>query len=103
MQIIGSAGHGRGSGNITAPERRKVGQAVGNQMPDVAAALHNGQVKVLFLPGSNFLNSFADAGDIEAGLAKTDLVISYDLFMNATARACGIWTTANGRRSRKPP
>ena len=36
--------------------------------------------------GTNMLSSFADAGAVAMGLERTPLVISYDLFLNETAR-----------------
>jgi anaerobic selenocysteine-containing dehydrogenase len=43
-------------------------------------------VRVLLLFGTDMLSSFADAGQVAAGLARTDLVVCHDLFMNDTAR-----------------
>jgi anaerobic selenocysteine-containing dehydrogenase len=38
------------------------------------------------LMGTNMLSSFADAGDVAVGLARTALVVSHDLFLNDTAQ-----------------
>jgi predicted molibdopterin-dependent oxidoreductase YjgC len=38
------------------------------------------------LLGTDMLSSYADAGNLAEGLAHTDLLVSYDLFMNDTAR-----------------
>ncbi len=38
------------------------------------------------LMGTNMFSSFADAGDVALGLQRTKLVVSYDLFLNETAR-----------------
>jgi len=81
----GSAAHGRGLGNIAAPERRAPGSAWPNQMSDVAAALREGRVRTLFQMGSNMLSSFPDASAAAQGLARTDLIVSHDLFLNHTA------------------
>ncbi len=43
-------------------------------------------VRVLLLLGTDMLSSFADAGRVAEGLARQDLVVSYDLFLNDTAR-----------------
>jgi anaerobic selenocysteine-containing dehydrogenase len=43
-------------------------------------------VRVLLLFGTDMLSSFADANRVAAGLARQDLVASYDLFMNDTAQ-----------------
>jgi len=82
----GSAAHGRGLGSIIEPGRRKRSQRVPNQMSAVTAALRAGEIRTLFLMGTNMLSSYADAGDVAAGLQRTSLVVSQDLFMNDTAR-----------------
>jgi anaerobic selenocysteine-containing dehydrogenase len=43
-------------------------------------------IRVLFLLGTDMLSSFADAESVAEGLARTDLVVTHDLFMNDTAR-----------------
>jgi anaerobic selenocysteine-containing dehydrogenase len=82
----GGASHGQALGNITAIERRPPGRYVPNQMARITDALVDGTVRVLFLMGTDMLSSFADATQVADGLARTDLVISHDLFMNDTAR-----------------
>jgi anaerobic selenocysteine-containing dehydrogenase len=82
----GSAAHGRGLGSITAEERRAPGSARPNQMPAVTAALRAGEIRTLLLLGSNMLSSFADAGAVAQGLARTRMLVSHDLFLNDTAR-----------------
>jgi anaerobic selenocysteine-containing dehydrogenase len=57
-----------------------------NQMPDIAKAMSDGQLKALLLLGTNMLSSFADAGAIAHGLDKVEMVVCVDLFMNDTAR-----------------
>ena len=82
----GSAAHGRGLASIVA-ERRAPGTAMPNQMSAVAAALCEGRIENLLLMGTNMLSSFADAADVATGLQRTRLVVSYDLFLNDTARS----------------
>ncbi len=82
----GSAAHGRGLGNITAPERRAPGTAMPNQMSAVTAALREGRIHNLLLMGTNMLSSFSDTNALAEGLDRTRLVVSYDLFLNDTAR-----------------
>jgi anaerobic selenocysteine-containing dehydrogenase len=82
----GSAAHGRGLGSITEPGRRRPGTVIPNQMSAVTAALRQGRIQTLLLMGTNMLSSFADAADVEKGLQRTPLVVSYDLFLNDTAR-----------------
>lgn len=57
-----------------------------SHMSSMTAALSAGQLDVLFLFGTNMLSSFADANELERGLARLKLIVSYDLFMNGTAR-----------------
>ncbi len=80
--------HGAGThfANITADDRRPPGRYVPNQMSRIADALVDGTVRVLVLAGTDMLSSFADAGRVAEGLARLDLVVSFDLFMNDTAR-----------------
>lgn len=82
----GSAAHGRGLADIRASDRRPAGTTIPNQMSAITAALQDGRVKVLLLLGTNMLSSFADSGQVAAGLDRADLVVSHDLFMNDTAR-----------------
>jgi anaerobic selenocysteine-containing dehydrogenase len=82
----GGASHGQALGNITAMARRPPGRYVPNQMPRITEALRDGSVRVLFLLGTDMLSSFADAEHVAEGLARTDLVVVHDLFMNDTAR-----------------
>jgi anaerobic selenocysteine-containing dehydrogenase len=82
----GSAGHGRGGGNIAAPERRVPGSAIPNQMSAMLDALGAGRIRTLLLMGTNMLSSFAEADTVAAGLDRVGLVVSYDLFLNETAR-----------------
>jgi anaerobic selenocysteine-containing dehydrogenase len=82
----GSAAHGRGLGSIIEPGRRAPGTIIPNQMSAVTAALREGRIQTLLLMGTNMLSSFADVADVELGLQRTNLVVSYDLFLNDTAR-----------------
>ncbi len=83
----GSATHGQALNNdLLALERRPPGRYIPNQMPRITEALRDGDVRVLLLFGTDMLSSYADAGGLADGLARTDLVVSYDLFMNDTAR-----------------
>jgi anaerobic selenocysteine-containing dehydrogenase len=83
--------------NLSAPERRPPGKFIPNQMPDIAKALSNGQLKVLLLLGTNMLSSFADAGRVANGLDKAELVVCVDLFMNETARRLRAMVTSPAR------
>jgi anaerobic selenocysteine-containing dehydrogenase len=82
----GAASHGQAMRDITLPERRQPGDYVPNQMPRVTEALVSGRVRALLLFGTDMLSSFAAAGDLADGLARADLVVSHDLFLNDTAR-----------------
>jgi len=82
----GSRSHGQDLRDITALERRPPGSYVPSQMSRITEALVEGQVRVLLLFGTNMLSSFADADAVATGLARADLVVCHDLFMNDTAR-----------------
>ncbi len=82
----GSAAHGRGLGSIIEPGRRTLAQAIPNQMPAITAALRDGRIETLLLMGTNMISSFADSNELARGLQRTRLLVSYDLFLNETAR-----------------
>ena len=83
----GAAVHGQALNNdMVALDRRPAGRYSPNQMPRITEALLDGDVRVLLLFGTDMLSSYADAASLAQGLARTDLVVSYDLFMNDTAR-----------------
>ena len=84
----GSASHGQALASVVALDRRPPGDYVPNQMARVTEALLERRVRALLLLGTDMLSSFADAGRVSEGLALTDLVVSYDLFLNDTARQC---------------
>ncbi|PWU23149.1 MAG: hypothetical protein C5B48_09160, partial [Candidatus Rokuibacteriota bacterium] len=82
----GARSHGQELTDITALDRRPSGRYIPNQMSRVTQALRAGDIRVLLLFGTDMLSSFADAGRVADGLARTELVVSYDLFMHETAR-----------------
>jgi anaerobic selenocysteine-containing dehydrogenase len=82
----GSATHGQGLTSIVAEERRPPGNWIPNQMPLVTEAMLDGRVRTMLLLGTNMVSSYADAGRVAEGLARLDLVVAYDLFLNDTAR-----------------
>jgi anaerobic selenocysteine-containing dehydrogenase len=82
----GSSSHGQALANIAAEEHRPPGTYIPSQMPRITEALQSRRVQVLLLFGTNMLSSFADANALAAGLERTSLVVSHDLFMNDTAR-----------------
>jgi anaerobic selenocysteine-containing dehydrogenase len=82
----GASAHGRGLASVMEPQRRAPGTALPNQMATVIEALHDGRIANLLLMGTNMLSSFADSAKVAEGLARTRLVVSYDLFLNDTAR-----------------
>jgi len=82
----GASAHGRGLASVIEPQRRKPGSALPNQMAAFVDALTDGRIANLLLLGTNMLSSFADTGRVAEGLARTRLVVSYDLFLNETAR-----------------
>jgi len=82
----GSSAHGQALANITAEEQRLPGNYIPNQMEQITTALCDGRVRAMLLFGTNMLSSFADTERLAKGLSRTNLVVSYDLFMNDTAR-----------------
>jgi anaerobic selenocysteine-containing dehydrogenase len=82
----GARSHGQELADIVALDRRPPGRYIASQMSRVIAALLDGEVRVLLLFGTDMLSSFADAGRLEQGLARADLVVCHDLFLNDTSR-----------------
>ncbi|MBI4611109.1 MAG: molybdopterin-dependent oxidoreductase [Candidatus Rokubacteria bacterium] len=82
----GSSTHGQALASIVALEKRPPGNYIPNQMSRITQALLDGTVRVLLLFGTDMLSSFAEAGRVAEGLARAELVVSYDLFLNDTAR-----------------
>ena len=62
------------------------GRDIPNQMSRITEAMLDGRLRVMLLLGTDMLSSFADAGRVAEGLARQDLVVCYDLFLNDTAR-----------------
>ena len=77
---------GYGFNEITNFKARPPGDYVPTQMSAIIAAFEAGDVRTLLLFGSDFATSFADAGRVGRAMAKMDLVVSHDLFMNDTSR-----------------
>lgn len=84
----GGSPHGRALRSIVPPRRAPHGPVLPNQMAAITEALHDGRIANLLLMGTNMLSSFADANAVAAGLARTRLVVAYDLFLSATAQRC---------------
>jgi anaerobic selenocysteine-containing dehydrogenase len=82
----GSSSHGQALNSIAEDARRPPGTYIPNQMSEMIAALCDGRVKAMLLFGTNMISSFADAEHLATGLARAELVVSYDIFMNDTAR-----------------
>jgi anaerobic selenocysteine-containing dehydrogenase len=78
--------HGQALASVVAEERRRPGAWIPSQMPRITDALCDRRVRVMLLFGTDMLSSFADAGRVAEGLARQDLVVVYDLFLNDTAR-----------------
>ncbi|HET7340664.1 MAG TPA: molybdopterin-dependent oxidoreductase [Methylomirabilota bacterium] len=82
----GAATHGQGLASIAAEERRGPGRWIPNQMARITEAMNDGRLRAMLLFGTDMLSSFAEAGRVADGLARQDLVVTYDLFLNDTAR-----------------
>ncbi|HEX2911107.1 MAG TPA: molybdopterin-dependent oxidoreductase [Chloroflexia bacterium] len=72
--------------NLQARESRPPGHYIPSHMPSMLKALVDGKLDVLFLLGTNMLSSFSEAGQLEQGLDKVNLVVACDIFMNETIR-----------------
>jgi anaerobic selenocysteine-containing dehydrogenase len=81
-----STSHGQALANIMPMTARPPGTYIPNQMSQMLDALLEGRVRAMLLFGTDMLSSFADAERLAKGLARTDLVVSHDLFMHDTAR-----------------
>ena len=82
----GSRSHGQGLNDITLTDRRPPGNYIPSQMPLVTEALREGRLKAMLLFGTDMLSSYSDANAVAEGLARAELVVSHELFMNDTAR-----------------
>ena len=82
----GARSHGAGFADIAALDRRPPGPRIPNQMEAIYQAFEARDVSVLLTLGSNFLSSFPDTNRMRRALDNADLVVSYDIFMNQTAR-----------------
>src|SRR5918996_5356798 len=79
-------GHGQTLASIVPTSARPPGTYIPNQMSHMIESLLDGSVRAMLLFGTDMLSSFADAERLEAGFARTDLIVCHDLFMNGTAR-----------------
>lgn len=77
---------GDGMANPDGIELRRPGEYVPASMPAITAALEQGQLDVLLLLGSNIASSFANAAQVERGLARTGLIVAHEIFMSETTR-----------------
>lgn len=98
---LGIAGGGLGQRHGAAPESTGLADvltditpkmpaeaAIPSHMTTITEAFTSGKIDVLLTLGSNMLSTFADTNELARGLAQVKLIVSYDLFMNATARRC---------------
>ena len=82
----GSTSHGQALASIVPTNARPPGTYIPNQMSRMIESLLDGRVRAMLLFGTDMLSSFADAERLEAGFARTELIVCHDLFMNDTAR-----------------
>jgi anaerobic selenocysteine-containing dehydrogenase len=89
-QRHGASPEGVGYADVLADVVRKMPEkaVIPSSMPSITEALTAGKLDVLLLFGTNMLSSFADTNELAHGLERVKLIVSYDLFMNATARRC---------------
>jgi anaerobic selenocysteine-containing dehydrogenase len=86
----GASPEGTGYADLLADLTSKIPDelAIPSHMATMTKAFNSDQLDVLLLLGSNMLSSFADANELAQGLDKVKLIVSYDLFLNSTARSC---------------
>lgn len=82
----GARSHGAGFNDISERAHRKPGSYIPNQMEAIVSGLETGKIKVLLSLGSNFLSSFPDTNRVRAAVARADLFVVYDVFMNQSIR-----------------
>ena len=87
-QRHGATTHSTGYANVLPDIVRQEENYIPSHMTSITEALKDGQLDVLLLLGSNILSSFSSANDIAQGLERVKLIVSYDLFMNASSRRC---------------
>ncbi len=89
-QRHGASAESTGLTDVLADAMQKMpsAAAIPSHMTTITEALSSGRLDALLIFGSNMLSSFADANELARGLARVRLIVSYDLFMNATARRC---------------
>ena len=79
-----AAPHGHGFAEILNLAAKPPGNYIPAQMSTILESIETRQIRAMLLFGANFASSFADAARVRAGLAKMDLVVIHDLFMNET-------------------
>ena len=84
----GASSESVGYADVLADVTRKIADeaAIPSHMTTITEAFTRGEIDVLLLLGSNLLSMYADANEMARGLERVKLIVSYDLFMNATAR-----------------
>ncbi|MBA2394624.1 MAG: molybdopterin-dependent oxidoreductase [Ktedonobacteraceae bacterium] len=84
----GASSESTGYADVLADISRKMpdAAAIPSHMTSITESFTHGQLDVLLVFGSNMLSMFADANELARGLAQVKLIVSYDLFMNATSR-----------------
>ncbi len=82
----GSSSHGRGLASIAGTPQKLLADPIPNQMSALIGAFEADRIDTLFLFGTNMLSSFADTQRVARALDHVELVVSYDLFLNETAR-----------------
>ncbi len=87
-QRHGAAPEGVGYADVLAdaPAKIPAEAAIPSHMTSITEAMSAGQLDVLFLFGTNMLSSFADSNALARGLERINLIVSHDLFLNATSR-----------------
>jgi anaerobic selenocysteine-containing dehydrogenase len=87
-QRHGASPEGKGYADINAEVTpiMPAEDVIPNHMASMSSAMCSGRIDVLLMLGTNMLSGFADANQLARGLERIPLIVSYDLFMNATSR-----------------
>lgn len=88
-QRHGASPEGREYASVTGDLQRKIPDeaVIPSHMSSIVSALQEGKIDVFLLLGANLLSSFTNANELARGLERVKLLVSYDLFLNASSRS----------------
>jgi anaerobic selenocysteine-containing dehydrogenase len=82
----GATTHGQALNTLLPDTPTACKHVIPDQMAAMLDAFESGNIKTLLLNGTNMLSSFSDTNRLRRGLAKLDMIVCIDLFMNDTIR-----------------